>query len=79
MGGIRIYSDLELPKGELLRLELFLKNQDPITYTAEVVWTEALPPDAPARFDVGLKFHELDPEAIRLLSSVLGPPEDSGG
>lgn len=76
MGGIRIYSDLDLPPGELLTLELFLADTLPVTYTAEVVWTEALPPGSPARFDVGLKFHKLDHGAFALLVKVLGPPED---
>jgi hypothetical protein len=73
LGGVRIYSDEKYKVGSLLKLELFLEGGSPLTYTAEVVWIEALPKDAPARFDVGLKFVDLRPDALALLSGVLGP------
>lgn len=73
LGGVRIFSDDELKVGTLLKMEFFLPDVDPVTYTAEVVWTEALEEGAPARFDVGLKFIQLDPEALKLLARVLGP------
>jgi hypothetical protein len=74
MGGVRIYSDLELKVGEMMKLELFLRDVPPVTYTAEVVWIEPLA-GGPARFDVGLKFVELEPSAVELLMKVLGPEE----
>jgi hypothetical protein len=77
LGGVRIYSDDELPVGELLKMEFFLADVPPVTYTAEVVWIERLPEGAPARFDVGLKFIQLEPDALQLLGRVLGPPEDN--
>jgi len=76
LGGVRIFSDDELRVGELLKLEFFLPEVAPVTYTAEVVWIEPLPVEADARFDVGLKFIQLEPEALKLLLQVLGPPED---
>jgi hypothetical protein len=76
LGGVRIYSDERLRVGELLKMEFFLPDITPVTYTAEVVWIDALPDGSPARFDVGLKFLQLEPAALRLLVSVLGPPED---
>jgi hypothetical protein len=76
LGGVRIYSDDELRVGELLKMEFFLPDVDPVTYTAEVVWIERLAADAPARFDVGLKFVQLDPSALKLLMRVLGPEEE---
>jgi hypothetical protein len=76
LGGVRIYSDDKLRVGELLKMEFFLPDVEPVTYTAEVVWIEPLPPGSPARFDVGLKFIQLEPGAINLLMGVLGPPED---
>ena len=76
LGGVRIFSDDELRIGELLKMEFFLADVPPVTYTAEVVWIERLPDGAPARFDVGLKFIQLEPDALQLLSKVLGPPED---
>ena len=76
LGGVRIFSDDELRVGSLLKMEFFLADVPPVTYTAEVVWIERLPEGAPARFDVGLKFIQLEPDALQLLSKVLGPPED---
>jgi hypothetical protein len=76
LGGIRIFSDDPLRVGELLKMEFFLPDVPPVTYTAEVVWIEELPAGSPARFDVGLKFIQLEPDALQLLTRVLGPPED---
>jgi hypothetical protein len=76
LGGVRIFSDDPMPVGELLKMEFFLPDVPPVTYTAEVVWIEPLGADAPARFDVGLKFIQLEPDALQLLMKVLGPPED---
>jgi hypothetical protein len=74
LGGVRIYSDEELRVGQLLKIEFFLPDVDPVTYTAEVVWIEPLPKASPAKYDVGLKFIQLEPAALRLLMTVLGPP-----
>jgi len=76
LGGVRIYSDDELKVGELLKMEFFLPNVKPVTYTGEVVWIERLPDGGPAKFDVGLKFIQLEPAAAELLLKVLGPPEE---
>jgi hypothetical protein len=78
LGGVRIYSDEKLRVGELLKMEFFLPDVTPVTYTAEVVWIEPLPAGSPAHYDVGLKFIQLEPAAITLLMGVLGPPEQSG-
>jgi Tfp pilus assembly protein PilZ len=75
MGGLRIYSDERFPIGDSLRLDVFLPDSMPVTFTAEVVWISELPADAPAKFDVGLKFTEVDPTGMRLLAKVLGPSE----
>ena len=64
LGGVRIFSDDRLKIGELLKLEFFLDGAEPLTYTAQVVWIEPLPESAPARFDVGLKFLQLEPDAL---------------
>jgi Tfp pilus assembly protein PilZ len=76
LGGVRIYSDDRMKVGELLKLEFFLDASAPVTYTAQVVWIEPLDKGAPAHFDVGLKFLDLEPEALKLLVSVLGPLEE---
>jgi hypothetical protein len=77
MGGVRIYSDQPFKVGESLKLEFFLGGEEPFTYSAEVVWIVPLEKGAPAKFDVGLKFTQLDPSAMRRLVQVLGPLEDS--
>src|SRR5580700_3476368 len=77
LGGLRIFSDEERKIGELLKLEFFLPDVQPVTYTAEVVWVDPLEEGAPARFDVGLKFIQLEPEAIKVLLQVVGPPEET--
>jgi hypothetical protein len=78
LGGVRIFSDEPRRVGELLKMEFFLPDVTPVTYTAEVVWIEAMPAGSAAKFDVGLKFIQLEPAAIRLLMSVLGPAENEG-
>jgi hypothetical protein len=78
LGGVRIFSDEEMQVGALLKMEFFLPDVEPVTYTAEVVWIDPLPAGSPARFDVGLKFIQLEPAALQLLLKVLGPPEEGG-
>lgn len=77
LGGLRIFSDEDRKVGELLKLEFFLPDVPPVTYTAEVVWVEPQEEGAPARFDVGLKFIQLEPDALKLLLQVVGPPEET--
>jgi hypothetical protein len=49
-----------------------------VKYTAEVMWVEELAAGAPARFDMGLRFLQLDAEAMKLLLHVLGSENDWG-
>lgn len=72
LGGARVYSDDETAPGTRLELELIFADGQSIVAQAEVVWVEPLPQDAPARFDVGLRFTELPDEAAALLAQVLG-------
>lgn len=76
LGGVRIYSDEALHVGDLLKMEFFVQDVEPVTYTAEVVWIDLLTEGGPAKFDVGLKFIQLEPGALQLLLQVLGPPEE---
>ena len=78
LGGVRIFTDDPLKVSELLKLEIFLEGAAPVTYTAQVVWIVPLGNSAPARFDVGLKFLDLEPEALKLLVGLLGPLEEEG-
>lgn len=71
LGGVRIYSDQPFRKGERLTLEMM--TADALTpFTAEVVWIEKLPPGSPATYDVGLRFHDVDPGQAAILDKILG-------
>jgi hypothetical protein len=83
LGGVRIFSDQPMQIGDLLKMEFFTLGARPVTFTAEVVWIEPMEANASARFDVGLRFRHLDPDALGMLVSVLGPlesapPDDAG-
>jgi hypothetical protein len=71
LGGARVYSDDETPPGTPLELELVFPDNSSVVCRAEVVWLERLPPQAPARFDVGLRFTELAGDAAAQLANVL--------
>lgn len=70
LGGVRIYSDQPFAKGERLTLELMTADALS-TFTAEVVWIEELPPGSPASYDVGLRFHDVDPTQAQILEKIL--------
>jgi hypothetical protein len=59
-------------------MEFFVPDGPPLTYTAEVVWIERVPKQDPAKFDVGLKFVDLRPEAVQFLMTILGPEGSEG-
>ena len=70
--GVRVYADGALPVGSLLSLDFLVPDTPPVTGTAEVVWVEELAPTAPARFDLGLRFLQLDSDVLKLLFHILG-------
>jgi hypothetical protein len=73
LGGVRVFCDEELQVGQLLKMEFFLHDTEPLTYTGEVVRVDRLGVDAQARFDVGLRFLQLGPDALERLVTLLGP------
>lgn len=73
LGGVRVYSDDRHRPGALVKMEFFAEGSPAVTYTAEVVWVEELPPGSAAKYDLGLKFVDLSVEALAFLTSVLGP------
>ncbi len=79
LGGVRVYSDMEVEKGEVLKLEMFLPDGITVAFTGRVVWLERMPLGSPARFDVGLMFQDVSAEARRLLMTVLAPLESDDG
>jgi hypothetical protein len=58
-GGLRAYSDEPQAVGARVELELFFPEGGPAQVLAEVAWVQELPPGAPARFDVGLRFMQI--------------------
>lgn len=75
-GGLRAYSDDPQKPGRRLELEILLPDQDSVTLLAEVAWVESLPPpDAPARFDVGLRYVRISREDLQRLGQVLEAPD----
>ena len=73
LGGMRVYSDEELTLGSRLDLDVLLADQPPVRVWASVVWIVKLNSSAPARFDVGLRFTDLEPDDMRRLAAVLVP------
>ena len=76
LGGVRVFSDDKYKVGELVKMEFFVSGVAPVTYTAQVIWIDPLPKGSPAKFDVGLKFVDLSPEALQFLAGLLGPADD---
>jgi hypothetical protein len=74
-GGLRTYSDQEYQVGAFLRLDIFFSGVAPVTLSAEVMWIKVLGPGAPARFDVGLAFVDLRPDALNVLRRLFSQAE----
>lgn len=71
LGGARIYSGEPMRVGSFVKLDLLVPNRPPVTCTAEVMWVDELPLGAGARFDMGLRFVQIDAEAREVLLEVL--------
>jgi PilZ domain len=70
--GIRLHADTPHTAGERLELELFLPDRTQLVCTVEVMWVDVLPLDAPARFDVGMRFVDISYEDRSRLTTLLG-------
>lgn len=71
LGGIRIYSDERLDKGQRLDLRIYLPGGTSIEATAEVVWIKELPQGSGANHDVGMKFIDLSAEGLKEIRYIL--------
>jgi c-di-GMP-binding flagellar brake protein YcgR len=71
LGGVRIFSDDELKVGQRLELDLFLPDDTTLATKAIVVWVHPMPEGAPARYDVGVRFDDMDDADQQRLSHVL--------
>lgn len=73
LGGARVFSDQQFGQGDRLDLDVLLPGGAGVRCWAEVVWVVELEAGAPARFDVGLKFTDMDPSDVQRLAAVLVP------
>jgi len=71
LGGLRAYSDEERAVGARLELELFLPEGASANCLAEIVWIERLAQGAPAQFEMGLRFVQVEPEELNRIAAVL--------
>ncbi len=71
VGGIRMYSDDALEVGTRLELELLVPGEEKVEFIVRVVWIDALPEGAPARYDVGFEFLKLSDVAAAHLRALL--------
>lgn len=71
VGGLRAYSDDLQRVGAKLEIELAFPDGGGATCLAEVVWAEALPAGAPARYELGLRFLQVEPEDLERITALL--------
>jgi hypothetical protein len=74
-GGLRTYSDEEYRVGSFLRLDIFFSGVAPVTLSTEVMWVKPLGKGAPARFELGLAFVDLKPDALNVLRRLFSEAE----
>lgn len=75
-GGIRFEAvGIEINLGDTLRVTFNVGDQT-VVATGEVVWATDTDPITQ---EVGIEFHEIDPEAIRLLEEAMEPEIGTAG
>jgi hypothetical protein len=75
---VRIYSDDALEQGERLELDLFLPDDTTLSAKGEVMWVNELAEGSPARFDIGVRFEQMDEHDRSRLAEVLEQEASSG-
>lgn len=75
LGGMRVFSDRSFTPGSRLDLEVVLSDGTTVRCWAEVVWVMKLDAGAPADYDVGMRFTDMDSADIQRLASVLSRVE----
>ncbi len=71
LGGLRVFTDDKHQNGEHLELELFLPDGETLTLDTEVMWIDALGAEGPAKFEVGLRFVDMNPADLARIESLL--------
>ena len=74
LGGARIFSDGSFAVGDRLDLDILLPDGVSVRCWARVAWLVELGAGAPARFDIGLEFTDMEPMDIQRLAQILVPP-----
>ena len=70
-GGVRVLADEPQREGAPIEIELVFPGGGSATCMAEVVWIEALGSGAAARYEMGLRFVEVDPDDLGRIAAVL--------
>jgi uncharacterized protein len=70
-GGLRLYSDEPLKKGDVFDLDLLFEDGTSLRCPVRVVWQRPAPIDAAARYDSGLRFIKLPEDTARRLAQAL--------
>src|SRR6266849_7181288 len=73
LGGMRVFSDETVAIGSRLELDVMLPDDSVVRCWATVVWTDEVPPDVGAKFEIGLRFTDMAEPDIQRIASVLGP------
>ena len=73
LGGMRVYTDEEFSVGSRVDLDVLLPAGEPVRCWAQVVWRTDLDHGSPARYDVGLKFLDMETADVQRLAAVLVP------
>ena len=76
-GGMRLLSDRALEKGDHLKLEILLPDGSWLAAETKVAWSVKLDVNAPAEYEVGLRFVGLTPEDMERMKPLL-PPRPAG-
>jgi hypothetical protein len=72
LGGIRTFSDVDLPRGRRLEIELLFQDETSSTVLVEVAWVERLGAGAPAPFEMGLRIVDAGREDLERIGRALG-------
>ena len=70
---MRVFSDEEFATGQKLDLGILLPDGATIRCWAVVVWVAPLPSGGQAKFDIGLRFIDMETADVQRLAAVLVP------
>lgn len=71
LGGVCVYTDDKHKIGEHLELELFLPTGETVTLDTQICWIDALGPNEPAKYEIGLQYLDVAAGDLAKLEAVL--------